>query len=73
MSAEEIDQARKADSASVFVQRTHFIEWDQPKLLGRQQRAACGRLVHSESFSTDPSCLECQQIMREDNELLATL
>lgn len=45
---------------------THWIEYDQPKLNGRQQRAVCGRLVLSESFSTTPSCPECKASVKDD-------
>ena len=62
MSAEAINQPR-----------THFIEWDQPKLLGRQQRAVCGRLVRCESFSITPTCEDCQRAMHEDDETAVAL
>ena len=52
---------------------THFIEWDQSKLLGRLQRAVCGQLVRCESFSITPTCGDCQRAIHEDDETAVAL
>lgn len=42
------------------VETSHWIEYDA-RHIGRMQRAECGRMVPSDSFSTEPTCEDCRR------------
>lgn len=60
-----ITRARTEQLRAAETTESHWIEFDAPHYAGHCQRALCGDLVPSSSFSTQPTCRACQERMAD--------
>lgn len=56
------------EGIGVITAETHWLEWDAEKFPHQRARGLCGYIVDESSFSTQPTCLECQRKQREIEE-----
>lgn len=49
------------DGLGVVTVESHWIEFDAKAYPRNRRKALCGDIVDADSFSTEPSCQECQR------------